>query len=308
MLQIQDVPVTAADGHKLLAFDAGGGPGPAIVLCNSVLGGIDGWHPLIEDFAKYHRVVGWRYRGMTRADRPLSAMQQHTDDLLSVLDHFALDKVVLIGWSMGARVLIDMLRDHAPRVLAGVTICGVMARPLQRLAEPFAGPISALAPAAGDLAAELAPYAPQVWKFIGMGARSRTVHDVLRLIGAVAPTADRPLTEEVLADTAAIPLRHLIATLRAVDRHVVEHEFPDVDTPILLVGGTADPLCPVSDVEHVAGRLLHGQTMIVPSAGHLLPLEFDELLRLRIAKFLRVTLGFDRLAVDRASQSAAPAT
>ena len=296
MIDVADVEITARDGVRLSGFAAGGGVGPALVLCNSLLGGVDGWTELIEDFAPYHHLVGWQYRGMRGRDAQAATIEQHTEDLLDVLDHHKIDKCVLVGWSMGSRVAFEAMNVAPDRFIGGVIVCGVLGRPLQRLAEPFAGPLAAIAPRLGDLAAELAPYAPSVWQLAGMGARSGTVHDILRLIGAVSESVARPRLGELLAETTSLSLEQLLGLLRAIDHHVVHKPLQVATVPTLIIGGSADPLCPRGDVMRAAEGLGTAETMIVPSAGHLLPVEFAELLHLRIAKFLRVHTGFDRLA------------
>lgn len=304
MIDVADVQITARDGTRLAGFAAGGGDGPTLVLCNSLLGGVDGWRELIEDFAPFHRVVGWQYRGMHGSASQVATIEQHTDDLFDMIQHHKIDKCALVGWSMGSRVVLEALTVAPEKFAAGVIVCGVLGRPMQRLAEPLAGPLAALAPRLGELAAELAPYAPSVWQIAGLGARSKTVHDVLRLIGAVSDSVARPRLGELLAETTALSLEQLLALLRAVDHHVVHKPLQPTAVPMLIVGGSADPLCPRGDVMRAAEDLRGAETMIVPSAGHLLPVEFAELLHLKIAKFIRAQTGFDRLATPQNSTSA----
>ena len=297
--------VTASDGEALRAFSAGGGDGPTIVLCNGLLGGIEAWRELIEDFAPFHRIIGWQLRSAAaHRDRKEALMSRHAEDLGAILEHFEVTGAVGIGWSLGSRPLLEAMQRWPDRFAAGVVICGVLARPIQRALQPFAGPLAGLAPALSELAAEIAPYAPSIWQAAGVGARSRTVHDVLRLVGAVSSSVASPRLGELLARTMATPLPELMTTLRALDYHVQQGAMPDLDAPILLIAGTADPLCPVADVQRAAGALLDAETMIVPSAGHLLPLEFTELVQLRIARFVRLRCGYDRLAGVAAPASA----
>ena len=294
---IAHVPVTSPDGTRLTGFSTGGGPGPTIVLCNSMLGGVDAWRELIEAFAPLHRIVGWQYRGIKTAAKNVS-IAQHATDLFSVLDAMQVDSAVLVGWSAGSRVAMEAVSIAPDRFLGVTLVCGVLQRPLRRLVEPVAGPFAALAPALGNLAAEIAPYAPSLWNVVGLGARSRTVHDLLRLIGAVSNSVPHQRLGELLADTTSLPLKRVMQMVRAIDRHVVDHAADQPDIPTLIIGGSADPLCPRGDVQWLANRWNRAETMIVPSAGHLLPVEFAELFALRLEKFIRTNTGFDALAAS----------
>ncbi|GEM_PF-3568678 len=297
---VADLGVVARDGVQLRGYTCGSGPGPAILLCNGLLGGIDAWRELIEDFAPLHKIVSWEYRGLRWGEYASISVQKHAEDMIDVANAAGLDRFVVVGWSVGTRVALAAAPEAGQRLAAQVLIAGLYGRPLRRVLAPYIGPLSAVGPQLTEIAAALAPYAPTIWKVAGLGARSATVHDVLRVVGAVSEMLDSGRLGELLADGATIELPRLLAFLQAVDSHTRDAPEIELDVPALLVSGSADPLSPRADVEQAAEQIGNAETMRVPSAGQLLPVEFSELLHLRIDRFFRVQLGFDRLVHERA--------
>jgi pimeloyl-ACP methyl ester carboxylesterase len=70
--------------------------------------------------------------------------------------------------------------------------------------------------------------------------------------------------------------------------------LPDLDVPVLLIAGERDPFTSTSDVQRAAAHFDRAHLLVVPSSTHFTLLEFAELLHLRIEKFLRDQIGFDR--------------
>lgn len=297
-VNVREVRVRADDGVELTAWRSGGGPGPALVLCNGIVGDVDVWRDLIADFGAWHPVVGWEYRGLRgrAADEPIADVARHAADLAAVCAATGIDDAVLVGWSIGSRVALQAVGTAAVQVRALVLIAGLYGRPLRDALAPWVGPVGYAAPWLANVAGEIAPHAPQLWRMAAAGMRSRAIHDVLRLLGVISETMSRARLAEVLSDTARIDLRRLVGNARAFDAHCADVPLADPGVPCLLISGRNDPLSAPDAVADAAQALGEARTMLVPSAGHLLPLEFAELVNLRIERFLRLALGFDRFA------------
>lgn len=101
------------------------GDGPPVVLVH----GLGCWHrhwiPVAKRLARSHSVYVWDARGHGQS-RPLPGipitLRRLADDLCQLLDHFGLDRAVLVGHSMGALTVMQYLHDHGTARVAGVGI------------------------------------------------------------------------------------------------------------------------------------------------------------------------------------------
>ena len=128
-LHLEDV--LADDGTRLTAWTNDPDltiDGPTVLLCNGL--GTSPWAwPALLDPACGVRVVSWNHRGTGGSDRPADSehvrIQDFVDDALSVLDHFDLDRVVVMGWSMGVNTAFELALTHPERVSGVFAVAGV---------------------------------------------------------------------------------------------------------------------------------------------------------------------------------------
>lgn len=101
------------EGGKLYYEVAG--DGPPLVLIHA--GFLDSrmWDDQFRLFAKTHRVVRYDVRGFGKSDRP-SKKFSDAADLLSLVQHLKLEKLVLVGVSNGGRIALDFIVQHPERV------------------------------------------------------------------------------------------------------------------------------------------------------------------------------------------------
>ncbi len=87
-----------------------------------------------------------RGRGRSRALGAPYGMAAHARDMLAVLDHFGLEKSVVVGHSLGAYIIARLAVDHPERVSSlvmvdgGLTIPGIERVDPQRFIDGFLGP------------------------------------------------------------------------------------------------------------------------------------------------------------------------
>src|SRR5262249_10083516 len=96
-------------GGIRLAYDVAGEPAssdaPPLVLLHGLGEGRVSWAPVIEPLAAHHRVYAFDMRGHGDSDWPGTySFQVMRDDVASALDQLGLDRVTLIGHSMGGGV------------------------------------------------------------------------------------------------------------------------------------------------------------------------------------------------------------
>lgn len=176
------------------------------------------------------------------------------DALAGVIDRAGCERVVLVGCSLGGYLAMAFLRRYRDRVEA-LALVGTRADAddattrTQRLA--FADRITdpALAPA---LTAAIAT------KLLGAGTRRR-----------------QPWLLQHVEDVArSLPLTDIAHAQRAIaDREASYDVLAAFTGPTVVLVGAEDELVCVEDARRMAEALPTGHLLVVPDAGHLLPLE-----------------------------------
>ena len=95
--------------------------------------------------------VDLRGRAASNALPPPYGMEAYSRDLLAVLDHFGLERAVLVGHSLGAYAVARFAADHPDRVSAVLLVDGGLAAPLPADVDPQAVVAAVLGPALARL-------------------------------------------------------------------------------------------------------------------------------------------------------------
>jgi pimeloyl-ACP methyl ester carboxylesterase len=100
------------------------GDGIPLVLVNGLPDSKDGWGETAGVLARDFRVVTYNLRNQGPIDSGGGdyLMDRHVRDLLQLLEHFAIDRFIGVGLSMGARILTDLAASHPERALRLVLI------------------------------------------------------------------------------------------------------------------------------------------------------------------------------------------
>jgi hypothetical protein len=111
----------AVDGGAVWADDSGGGGRP-VVLLHPGVGDSRIWEPVLPALAGSWRVIRYDARGFGRSPAP-AARFCLLADLITVLDHFGLARVAVVGCSQGGGSALGLALEHPARVSALVLLC-----------------------------------------------------------------------------------------------------------------------------------------------------------------------------------------
>jgi pimeloyl-ACP methyl ester carboxylesterase len=94
------------------------GDGPPVVLLHGGLGSIEQFGGQIGAFAADHRVIAIDSRGHGRSSRGTGALSyaRMAEDVVAVLDHLAIDRAAIVGWSDGGVVGLELAIRFPARV------------------------------------------------------------------------------------------------------------------------------------------------------------------------------------------------
>ena len=212
------------------------------------------WAPQVSALVERCRCIAADFRGFGESSvRPPYSMEQYADDLAHLLDQLHVDKVVLVGCSMGGYAAFAFCRRHRSRVRALV------------LADTRAGADSDKALARRRELIEVAR------------TEGSTAIANLQIAGMVGKT-----TREKQPDTydavhrmiAQAPVEGIVGALEAMMLRADSTPLlGTIDVPTLVVVGDEDALTPVKEARAMHERIPGSRLEVISQAGHLANME-----------------------------------
>ncbi len=261
--------------------------GPTVVLCNGL--GTSPWTwPALLDPACGVRVVSWNHRGTGGSDRPEDPDRVGIDDFvvdaLSVMDHFGVERAVLMGWSMGVNTMFELAVDHPERVAGLFAVAGVPGDTFSTMLGPFRVPRSA--------ARVLAVNLSRVLKYGGHALTPITtrlpvgprVIKVLTHSGFMLPLPDPELAAFAVKEFLSTPVEwyaHL--ALRTSEHPRVS--LSKITLPAAFVAATYDVLTAAKHVASAAARM-EDATYVELVGTHFIQMEQPERVHELLLEFL----------------------
>ena len=184
--------------------------------------------------------------GHGRSEGPgREAIGEYARDVVSLLDALGVERAVVGGHSMGGAIAQAIALEHAERV-AGLILRGTGAK--LRVAPAVLDGILNDFDATAGLVVD--------WSF-GPAAT-----DDLKQLGIKAIRETDPAV--------------LLGDYRACDRFDIRDQLERIQTPTLVVGGTADRLTPLRFSRYLAENIDRARLEIIEGGGHMMALESPE--------------------------------
>ncbi len=248
------------------------GSGPPLLLIMGMSGTALHWgEPFLEELRRDFDVIAFDHRGVgasTRLDGGITTPQMAAD-AAALLDALEIESAHVMGISMGGMVAQELVlaRPELVRTLTlGCTYCG--------------GPDSELAPPS---------VIERLSAAMSSGDRERAIRTGWEINVSPAFAADEEQWSRfrAIAERRAVALPVVLAQLQACAAHDTSARLGTIDTPTLVVHGTADELLPVGNGRTIAELIDGSQLEIFEDVGHLFfwerPQQSAELLRAHAA-------------------------
>ncbi len=269
--------ILSDDGTRLRAWTndpLGRIDGPTVLLCNGL--GVSPWcWPALLRADCGVRVVSWNHRGTGGSARPDDhrrvGIEEFVEDALSVMDHFGVDRAVVMGWSMGVNTAFELVLRHPERVTGIFAVAGVPGDTFATMLGPLRLPHALARRVTVALSRALRTTGPMISQLTTrLPVGNRTVA-ALTHSGFMLPTPDNELTARAVRDFLAIPIEwYFHLALRSSEHARVSRSR--VTVPVMLVAATYDVLAGARDMRTAAERL-HDATYVELRASHFVQME-----------------------------------
>jgi pimeloyl-ACP methyl ester carboxylesterase len=276
--------VRSWDGTYIAARRGGAGDRTPVLVCNAVGANLAPWRGALVDVVSERPVIAWDQRGFFDSGAPASDRVDaaaHANDAVAVLEHYDLDRAVVVAWSNGARVALELARAHTPRVVAVALICGGYGHPFDRLVRNLE--LVSLLPQAAGVARRFS--GPLGVALRALAARPELA-GIIRQSGMVAPSADTVALVDLLRGVAGCDLGRLLETYEALTGGTSVELVRGLDLPALLVAGSRDRFTPLAMVTEMANELPGARLEVYEGATHYLPIEYPARLSADLRHFL----------------------
>jgi len=252
--------------------------GPTVVLCNGL--GVSPWcWPALLDPDCGVRVVSWNHRGVGGSDRPADPshveISHFVEDGLSVMDHFGVDKAVLMGWSMGVNTMFELAVRHPERVTGLFAVAGVPGDTFATMLAPMRLPHVLARQVTVNLARVLTVAGRAVTpvaKRLPIGPKAITL---LSHSGFMLPVQDPEIAALAVKEFLTTPTEWYFHLALSTSRHARVH-LSGIGVPTVFVAGTYDVLAGARDMATAAARI-PGASYVEVRGSHFLPLEQPDL-------------------------------
>jgi len=234
---------------------------PVFVLLHGFGASLFSWHAVMEPLGQYGTVIAYDRPAFGLTERPMTWMgenpyspQASVDLLLGLLDHFNVQKAILVGNSAGGPVSMQFTLQHPERVQALILVDPAVY-------ESGGGP------------SWLHPFykTPQINHLGPLIVRSiqSSGIDLIKMAwydpSKITPETMAGYTKPLQADNWDRALWYFTA---ANQPSSLPGRLSEFTLPVLVITGDSDKIVQTEDSVRLAGELPNATLVIIPQAGH----------------------------------------
>ena len=234
---------------------------PVFVLLHGFGASLFSWHAVMEPFSQLGTVIAYDRPAFGLTDRPMTwtgenpySPQANVNLLLGLLDHFGVQKAILVGNSAGGTVSMQFYLQHPERVESLILVDPAVY-------EGGGGP-SWLRPIYNTPQMNhLGPLFVRSIQKSGLDLIRMAWYDPSKITQATWDGYTKPLK----ADNWDRALWYLTAASQPSDLPAHLSEFI---LPVIVITGDTDKIVPTEDSVRLANALPNAKLVIIPQAGH----------------------------------------
>jgi 3-oxoadipate enol-lactonase len=287
---VQRKRTVSRDGTGI-AYEVVGTGDNVLLVANGLGARLYSWEPLVSAFWQDYRIITWDYRGLFESDTPKVprrlALSNHVEDATAILQAENASRGVVVGWSMGVQVALDMAASHPEKVAGLVLLNGTYGQVYTSGFQPLMS----------------VPWLPKRLHAITEWLRKHPkaqerLATITRMaewptVGLMAITAGRrsmilrPVLRRYFDDVLGPSFENFMRLFQELDAHSVYHLLPEIEAPALVISGALDILTPPRLSREMARRMPHSQHIALKRCSHFAVLERPEVVVPAVQGFLR---------------------
>jgi pimeloyl-ACP methyl ester carboxylesterase len=282
--------IVSADGTRLQAWTNDPDcliDGPTVLLCNGLGSSPWTWPSLLRSDCEV-RVISWNHRGVGGSERPADrnrvGIEEFVEDAVAVLDGAGVDRVPVMGWSMGVNTMFELAQRHPSRVSGLFAVAGVPGGTFATMLAPTRLPrflrqaitvsLSRTMRYAGVLLNPIAARLP-----VGRRATAVVSHS-----GFMLPVADPEMAMRSLRACLTTPIDWYFHMALRTHQHQ-RVSLSAIEVPAVFVAAKYDLLAGPKDMLSAAERLPE-VTYVELSGSHFIQMEKPEAVHEELMDFL----------------------
>jgi pimeloyl-ACP methyl ester carboxylesterase len=267
------------DGTEIAYYRTGQRDAPTMIMCNGLGGNIVIWRSLIEHFAPRFHILCWDYRGLYGSG-PAEALDaytipDHARDLALLIERERISDPILVGWSMGVQVSLQLHLTHPGLPRALIAIHGTQGHALSTAFD-------------SSVTERIAPVLFAAMRRLGRGlsnvgppfARSPVVIGGLvwacQRLGLMAAPLDTQSFSELAEEWIQMDMAAYAEIFEQLGKHAAWDLLPVIKTPTLVIAGEADRFTPAHLSARMADEMPDAELRTVEGATHFGLLEYPD--------------------------------
>ncbi|WP_026566672.1 alpha/beta fold hydrolase [Bacillus sp. UNC41MFS5] len=249
------------------------GNGEPLVLLHGMSNNSQSWKEQIQELKKHYTVIAWDAPGYGKSSDPAEEFRyfkEFAHILKGMLDEMKLEKIYLLGHSMGAAIAIEFCRLYAHKV--------------QRLiiADPTRG-AAALDPEENELKLK-----NRLFSIENLSPEEIAEKRIKALLSPYASKEVYQRVKEIMTQVRPAGYRSVAYSLYHQNQM---KELSQINVPVLVICGELDSVTPVKESKAIHEELINSQLVIIPEGGHLCYQENPEKFNSSIIEFLNKEEG-----------------
>lgn len=225
------------------------GTGRDMILIHGIFASKEIMNPLFDYYKKNYHVIAYDLRGHGESDKPEKFnLDDHADDLASIIEYFNLERPVVVGLSMGSYVALRTAEKY-PDILSKIVLIGVRGEGEISLMD------KAIEENGGNTDIDLKEMGRLITKRVyPPGTTFEQIQEYHR--------GNRGRTELTNDERANI--------YASLARYDMMSDIDKVEIPALLLVGEFDGLNPPSESQKVHDALNNSHMEVIEGAGHII--------------------------------------
>ncbi len=269
--------IAVAPDDTEIAYSVYGESGPWIALVPGFVCPDNFWKYLLPELAADHRVIVYDLRGLGRSGTPRApgyramnlspadfAIPKQTRDLEAILDQEGVDRITLIGHSMGGQIILEAWGRDRERITGLVMLTAPFESPMRTF---YGRDLTNVFRAVRAMTAFMPRPAILGYRALILANPSIT-HQGAMLMRSLGPEARLDDMIPYYNHMAFLDPFVVLMMAESMRAHSAASLLPQIDIPFLIVSADLDTFTPpaVATVMHEA--VLHSELVTIPGAGH----------------------------------------